>query len=253
LSCSLLSSLFVLASAQANLIWSETFDYSDGALASVSGGNWTAYGGGTPAITVSGNKVVGMLADGASRPDAYRALGTEYSSGKMFAGFDFRLMSEPSGWAYFLAFYRTSSGTARGRVFAAAPSAPGSGFRFGIENQHGDGAASVILSGDYALNTTYRVVFGWDFTTRTSQLWIASDDELAPTLTDSTDAPNGLALNALLLRQGGTAANTYSGLSLDNLRVATDFAYAVPEPHEYALFAGLGLVGFALWRRRAAK
>jgi hypothetical protein len=28
---------------------------------------------------------------------------------------------------------------------------------------------------------------------------------------------------------------------------------AVPEPHEYALLAGLGLVGFSLWRRRAAK
>lgn len=27
----------------------------------------------------------------------------------------------------------------------------------------------------------------------------------------------------------------------------------VPEPHEYAMLAGLGLVGFALWRRRAAK
>jgi MYXO-CTERM domain-containing protein len=28
---------------------------------------------------------------------------------------------------------------------------------------------------------------------------------------------------------------------------------AVPEPHEYALLAGLGLVGFAVWRRRAAR
>ncbi len=27
----------------------------------------------------------------------------------------------------------------------------------------------------------------------------------------------------------------------------------VPEPHEYAMLAGLGLVGFAIWRRRAAK
>lgn len=28
---------------------------------------------------------------------------------------------------------------------------------------------------------------------------------------------------------------------------------AIPEPHEYAMLAGLGLVGFAIWRRRAAK
>lgn len=27
---------------------------------------------------------------------------------------------------------------------------------------------------------------------------------------------------------------------------------AVPEPHEYAMLAGVGLVGFALWRRRSA-
>ncbi len=37
---------------------------------------------------------------------------------------------------------------------------------------------------------------------------------------------------------------------LDNVTVSVS---AVPEPSEYAAVAGLGLVGFALWRRRAAR
>ena len=31
------------------------------------------------------------------------------------------------------------------------------------------------------------------------------------------------------------------------------YGSAVPEPHEYAMLAGLGLIGFALWRRRTVK
>jgi formylglycine-generating enzyme required for sulfatase activity len=40
--------------------------------------------------------------------------------------------------------------------------------------------------------------------------------------------------------------------SVTGFRVASAWA-VVPEPHEYALLAGLGLVGFAVWRRRAVR
>ena len=38
-------------------------------------------------------------------------------------------------------------------------------------------------------------------------------------------------------------SNDLPGLYLSNTA-------AVPEPHEYALMAGLGLIGFGIWRRR---
>jgi hypothetical protein len=44
-----------------------------------------------------------------------------------------------------------------------------------------------------------------------------------------------------------SAGTTFTAVSGFN------YVTPVPEPREYALFAGLGLVGFALWHRRAAK
>lgn len=41
-----------------------------------------------------------------------------------------------------------------------------------------------------------------------------------------------------------------SGAALGNGTLNQGLINVVPEPHEYALIAGLGLVGFAAWRRR---
>ncbi len=45
----------------------------------------------------------------------------------------------------------------------------------------------------------------------------------------------------------GTYTSTSNGTSADFTMTFT----AVPEPHEYALVSGIGLVGFAMWRRRS--
>lgn len=48
---------------------------------------------------------------------------------------------------------------------------------------------------------------------------------------------------------GGSAYGTSGTWRFDNVTIS---GTPIPEPHEYALLAGLGLVGLALWRRRAA-
>jgi hypothetical protein len=72
------------------------------------------------------------------------------------------------------------------------------------------------------------------------------------------DPSNGFIFEILATYAPSTSAyapsdpgSTYSPAGVWRFDMVT--VSAVPEPHEYALLAGLGLASFALWRRRAAK
>jgi hypothetical protein len=49
------------------------------------------------------------------------------------------------------------------------------------------------------------------------------------------------------------ATPPFPSLAVNQLRIANFSFTPVPEPETYAMAAGLGLVGFGLWRRRSAK
>jgi hypothetical protein len=228
-----------------SLIWQDNFNYSDGNL--TASGNWTAISGaGSVPIQVNGTVVTGMSAGSGSREDDARVLDATYSSGFLFAGFDFSL-------SYFFNFKDSSTGF-RARVYIGAPAS--SGFRLGLENDAGDGAATVTFSSDLSLNTTYRAVVGYDVSAGTSMLWLGPSFSYgSPTLQDNTPA-GVLSMVGVSLRQGGsgsgTASCTYSGLNLDNMIVATDFvtATAVPEPSTFALGLVGGFACFLAMRRK---
>lgn len=232
--------------ASAAAIWSETFNYADGSLTNVSGGLWTSFSGSGNPAQVSGGKVAGLLAGGVSSQDSERGLGASYSTGILYAGFDLTLSTAPVGSAYFAHFKDSTASGFRGRVFVGAPTL--AGFRVGLENDVGDNGVSVAFTPDLNLGETYRVVLGYDTANRTSSLWVNNGTEGSPTLTDAT-AATFLAITSFALRQGGSATATYTGLDVDNLFTATDFAtaYTVPEPSVLAV-AGLGAL--ALWAAR---
>ena len=50
------------------------------------------------------------------------------------------------------------------------------------------------------------------------------------------------------VENGGPAGANSNYIGIDSFQYS-----GVPEPHEYALMAGLGLIGFAFWHRRTAK
>jgi hypothetical protein len=237
--------------SSASEIWTENFNYPDGALTNVALNIWTTFSGTANQIMVSGNKVAGMAAGAGSREDSARNLDATYTTGVLFAGFDLTLATTPQTSAYFAHFKDNTTSGFRGRVFLGAPTT--AGFRIGLENDASDAGATVLFTGDLVLGTTYRVVLGYDTAAGTSKLWVNNNNEGTPTLQD-TVAATLLGMSAFALRQGGSATATYSGLDIDRLVTATDFttALAIPEPSSAALclLGGLGVLGFAMMRRK---
>ena len=198
-------------------LWVEPFNYADGNLTTVSTNLWTAHSGsGINPVKVLGGKVSGLSSGG---EDVNRALGATYSNGVLYAGFDLTLApTNVSGSGYFLHF-KDASSLFKGRVFLGAPTV--AGFRLGLENDALDGGATVLFTGDLSFGITNRVILAYDVAARTSRLWVNSTNELAPTLED-TNAATFSSVSALALRQG---SGVYGGLSIDNIAVATSFAW----------------------------
>lgn len=229
-------------------ILSESFTYADGNLTAVSGGNWANFSGTGTFIPVSSG-VVSLNGGSGSREDVTRALGSAYTSGSLFASFSVSLTGGTAPTtgtqSYFLTFKDATTSGFRGRVFVAAPIT--SGFRLGLENDGNDTVTSTVFTSDLSIASTHSVTLAYNITAGTSKLWVDTATSNAPTLVDNT-AATALAggLTSIALRQ---ATVVYSGLKIDNLTV-TDNLAAVPEPGEWAAISGVGLLGFALLRRR---
>lgn len=80
---------------------------------------------------------------------------------------------------------------------------------------------------------------------------LTGNQNLSSTLTTytvdlSAAAYQGLSAVTFRIAFGDSNNGANNGVLLDNLTLN---GAAVPEPHEYAALAGLGLLGFAVWRR----
>ena len=206
--------------ASANVVFSEAFNYSDGALTNAAPAVWLEHSSGTP-LQVSGGQA---QISSSLTEDIHAALTNQpYATGSgvaLYASFNVKFTALPTAAGSYFAHYNTTS-SHRCLVWASTANATG-GFRLGIGNTTAATAASGQWASDLALNTTYFVVTRYNVGSGSSTLWLNPTNEADASLT-ATDATSAVSLSNLSLRQ----ASGEGVLLLDNLIVGTNFAAVV--------------------------
>lgn len=227
---------------QADVYFTEGFDYADGALTSVSS-DWTSHSGTEGQIQVSGGKIT--LTDSQSE-DVNRLIGTTVTTGTVFAGFDFSVSASNPGGTDFEYFAHFGNGTSDFTARMDINSADANGFLVGISHTS-TAQASWGSTLDY--DTVYRAIIGYDRDSGLANLWIDASLESDTSIVTTTSDTNNV--EGFYFRESSSSVN--ETIVVDDLIAGSTFAdvvtfSAVPEPS--SLFV-LGMVGFAgLARRR---
>ncbi len=227
----------VAGTAEATLIFDEAFSYSDGDVTAVSSGAWVTHSGTTAANISSGE----LQLTYANSMDVNRVLDTTYSSGTLYYSFSLKMTALPSGTAGYFAHFLQTSSTFRDRLWATNGV---SGYVLGISNNNSPDGLSLWAT-ELALDTTYLVVVGSDLDTDTTTLWIdpVSSGSTSITKVEATT----VTPTAMAFRQAAGIGT----MTVDSLKVATEFADVIPEPATVGLIAGPGLaILLACLRRR---
>jgi len=228
LSSMVLATSFSAINMRANVLLSESFNYSDGDLVTVSGGLWADNSGTTVTTLLNVSSGQAIITYANKQDDARAFTGT--GSGVLYYGFDATISSVPgTTGSYIAALWDGESGVDTD-YFARLQVAQGSTtskVKFGVLNDNGN---PVVYSGsEFDLNTTVRIVIGFDFSTMTPTLWINPTNASSPSVTDSVAAIfNGSATTVgnVLLRQTTGIGTT----AVDNLVVATTFSEVAAVP-----------------------
>jgi hypothetical protein len=232
-----------IAGVNATVLLSDDFP-TDGALVGQTpavGGIWTQNTGTAGTLLVANDK---LEIFGSRSEDAVSLFGNQTTN--IYAGFILNMSSTlPSAaGTYVASFMSGSSGTTySGRFFTTTTGAAAGSYRLGLSNT--GSTANVTWPNDLAPNTSYQVAlkFTQDAANDFVTLWVNPTDELS---TSISTAPGTMAtsINGFGFRQASGAGE----MTVGNLRVATTFAEAIPEPSTWALI-GLG-AAFVLWRIR---
>jgi hypothetical protein len=252
------SAFLAFQNAQANLLFSEAFNYNAGVLGgNVNPGNSTAWSAGNSGLTiVNGNLTYAGLADqgGNELQIANGSAGTIYNtfanqtSGQVFYSFLFNASATNTANNYFTAMNPGTS-TPNGSSDAINAYYYSSGK---IELRAAAQSATAGTGPVLTLGTTYLIVEEIDLTAKTASLWI--DPTLggaAPAATATLSGITATAIDNVGFKVQSAAGGPFL---VDNLLIGTTWAdvtpVAAPEPTTLAL-AGMGLLGLAARFRRA--
>lgn len=211
--------------AHGTLLLTEPFNYTNGALVTVSAGLWTTHSGSAGETLVTAGRV--ELRSSQTEDISVAIPGQPYAAANtnsVYASFTVNFSSLPSsGGEYFAHFKGSGSSNFRAKLFALSGGAGAGQYFLGLA-----GSDNVpVVTNMVALQTNYeqRVYLRYTLSTGAATLWVNPDSESSPSVT-ATDATTVSSITTLALRQ----ASGIGVMALDDLRIGTAFAdvYAAP-------------------------
>jgi len=216
-------SLLVVPSSA--VLFSDHFDYANGAVISASVGLWRNHGGPAgEAIVTNGELRVSRSLD---EDVSARLVGHPYPADGatvLYSRFRVRFTDLPAtGGNYFAHFMNASGSGLRGRVWASTANAAPGKFRLGIGNAGASTATTAQFPLDLELAANYIVVTRLVISNGLSTLWINPSTETDASVTAGDAVTNLVDITSYAFRQDGSEGN----LLVDDLVVGTSFAAVV--------------------------
>jgi hypothetical protein len=232
---------------QGSVLMSDSFNYANGDLTTVSGGLWAGHSsaGMNPVQVLDGEAIINQMG---GQEDASRLVGSTMSPGDIwYASFSITVegneTSTPvSNYLYF-AHFKPSGSSYASRVALVA--LDGSDFTFNIVSTSGSVGTSWATGFTYG--STHTIVHSYNFGTGESRMWVDPTSFDSPSVAHAGSFTGGFAQSGYAFRQ--TTGNTVE--NIDDLVIGTTFndVMPVPEPSSVALLI-LGAGGVLLFLRK---
>src|SRR6266481_9366372 len=196
-----LVSLWAASLTRAAVIFSDPFNYTDGALVNVSGGTWVHHSGTTTGeVQVVSART--FISQTNTEDVSVQLPGQPYYSTNntvLYASFTVNFRSLPTGnnGTYFGHFKDPGTTGFRDKIYVTTNGAAAGTFRFGLANAD-NSVASVFLTTNLNVNTDYVLVTRYVLSNATSTLWLNPGAESDPGIS-ATDAATEIKMTSFAL------------------------------------------------------